>query len=157
LSLRKKGKMRWDYSRPAGKLFISDGKDVFLYTASDNRVEKVPLKDTEDMRAPLAFLLGRLDMKKEFRDFGTRAGEGGIWLDARAKADRLPYDKVEMLVSDAGAIEKLNVIGRDQSVLCYTFSGETLNPPLKDALFHFDIPVGAQVVDAVSFKGQEKE
>ena len=61
--------------RPAGKLFISDdGKTALLYTAGENRVEKMPLKDTEDMRAPLAFLLGRLDMKKEFRDFWLHPG-----------------------------------------------------------------------------------
>lgn len=157
LMLRKQGKMRWEYSRPEGKLFISDGKQVFLYTAADNRVEKVPLKDTEDMRAPLAFLLGRLDMKKEFRDFDTRGGEGGTWLNATAKSDRLPYAKVEMLVNDAGAIEKLNIIGRDQSVLNYAFSDERLNPRLNDKLFHFEIPAGAQVVDAVAYnKGQEK-
>ena len=157
LTLRKKGKMRWDYSRPQGKVFVSDGKEVFLYTAADNRVEKVPLKDTDDMRAPLAFLLGRLDMKKEFRDFDARPGDGGTWLYARAKTDRLPYDKIEMLVSDAGAIEKLNVIGRDQSVLSYTFSDEMLNPHVNDTLFHFEIPPGAQVVDAVTYKGQEKQ
>ena len=28
---------------------------IYLYTAWDNRVEKIPLKDTEDMRAPLRF------------------------------------------------------------------------------------------------------
>ncbi|MBV9266970.1 MAG: outer membrane lipoprotein carrier protein LolA, partial [Acidobacteriaceae bacterium] len=156
LMLRKQGKMRWEYSRPQGKLFISDGKNVFLYTALDNRVEKVPLKDTEDMRAPLAFLLGRLDMKKEFRNFTVRAGEGGTWLDATAKTDRLPYEKVEMLVSDTGTIQKLTVIGRDQSVLSYAFTEERLNPLLSDAVFHFQIPAGAQVIDAVSFKGQEK-
>ena len=58
LTLRKERKMRWDYARPAGKLFISDGKTVYLYSAVENRVEKMPLKNTEDMRAPLAFLLG---------------------------------------------------------------------------------------------------
>ena len=57
LTLRKERKMRWDYVRPAGKLFISDGKTVYLYSAAENRVEKMPLKETEDMRAPLAFLL----------------------------------------------------------------------------------------------------
>lgn len=90
LTLRKQGKMRWDYSRPAGKVFVSDGKNVFLYTAGDNRVEKVPLKDTEDMRAPLAFLLGRLDMKKEFGSFSVRAESGGEWLSASAKSERVP-------------------------------------------------------------------
>ena len=156
LTLRKQGKMRWDYSRPEGKLFISDGKEVFLYTAPDNRVEKVPLKDTEDMRAPLAFLLGRLDMKKEFRDFQSREADGGTWLDAAAKTDRLPYEKIQMLVTPKGSIQKLNVLGRDQSLLSYEFTDEKLNPPLNDILFHFEIPPGAQVVSAVDYKSQEK-
>lgn len=154
LTLRKQGKMRWDYARPTGKLFISDGKEVFLYTAADNRVEKVPLKDTEDMRAPLAFLLGRLDMKKEFRDFQVRQSDGAMWLDAAAKTDRLPYEKIEMLVAPDGSIEKLNVVGRDQSLLSYTFTDEKLNPALSDSLFHFQIPPGAQVVDAVDYKSE---
>ncbi len=152
LSLRKQGKMRWDYSRPEGKLFVSDGKEVFLYTARDNRVEKVPLKDTEDMRAPLAFLLGRLDMKKEFRDFQTHPADGATWLDATAKSERLPYEKVEMLVSPDGAIEKLNVVGRDQSLLSYAFTDEKLNPALSNELFHFRIPPGAEVVNAVEYR-----
>ena len=156
LSLRKQGKMRWDYARPKGKLFISDGKEVYLYTAADNRVEKVPLKDTEDMRAPLAFLLGRLDMRKEFRDFQTREGDGGIWLDASAKTDRLPYQRVEMLISRNGSIEKLNVVGRDQSLLTYTFTDEKINVALSDRLFHFQIPPGAEVVDAVDYRSEEK-
>ena len=154
LSLKKQGKMRWDYTRPQGTLFISDGKEVFLYTAADNRVEKVPLRDTEDMRAPLAFLLGRLDMKREFRDFKAYDAEGGTWLDATAKTDRLPYEKIQMLVDNEGSIQKLNVVGRDQSVLSYDFSHEKLNPELNSDLFHFRIPPGAQVVDAIDYKSQ---
>ena len=156
LSLRKQGKMRWDYTHPAGKLFVSNGKEVFLYTAADNRVEKVPLKDTEDMRAPLAFLLGRLDMKKEFRDFTTRQGDGGVWLDASAKTDRLPYEKIEMLIAPDGSIDRLNVVGRDQSLLSYTFTDEKINPHLSDTLFHFQIPPGAQVVNAVDYKSEKQ-
>ncbi len=156
LTLRKQGKMRWDYSQPAGKLFISDGKSVFLYTSGDNRVEKVPLKATEDMRAPLAFLLGRLDMKKEFRDFQVRNGDDGTWLEAKAKTDRVPYDGIRMLVGPDGLIRQLNVFGRDQSVTGFSFSNEKLNPPVPDELFHFKIPPGAEVVNAVEFAAEEK-
>jgi outer membrane lipoprotein carrier protein len=157
LLLRKQGKMRWDYTRPAGKLFISDGKNVFLYTARDNRVEKVPLKDTEDMRAPLAFLLGRLDMKKEFREFQVRAGDGGTWLEASAKNDRVPYEQIQMLIAPDGEVRELKVLGRDQSELAYAFSNEQLNPPLNEAVFHFQIPAGAEVVDAVAFGRQQEQ
>lgn len=155
LRLRKQGKMRWEYTHPEGKLFISDGKTVFLYTARDNRVEKVPLKDTEDMRAPLAFLLGRLDLRKEFRDFEVRPGEGGAWLDAAAKTDRIPYEQVQMLIAPDGEIRQLKVLGRDQSLLAYSFAQEQLNPPLDNAIFHFDIPAGAEVVDAIEFRSDQ--
>ncbi|MBV9759770.1 MAG: outer membrane lipoprotein carrier protein LolA [Acidobacteriaceae bacterium] len=155
LTLRKQGKMRWDYTHPAGKLFISDGKNVFLYTAKDNRVEKVPLKDTEDMRAPLAFLLGHLDMKKEFGGFQVHAGEGGAWLDALPVNGRVPYEKVRMLIAPDGSVRELKVMGRDQSEIDYSFSDEQLNPRVNEAMFHFQIPPGAEVVDAVEFKAQQ--
>jgi outer membrane lipoprotein carrier protein len=157
LTLRKQGKMRWDYTRPAGKLFISNGKTVYLYTAADNRVEKVPLKDTEDMRAPLAFLLGKLDMKKEFRDFTVSEGEGGSWLKALSKSDRVPYKTMEMLIGLNGSVRQLKVAGRDESLLTYTFQDEKVNPPVADALFHFTVPPGAQVVDAVEFRSETQD
>ena len=156
LRIRKQGKMRWDYTRPTGKLFVSDGKTIYLYTARDNRVEKVPLKDTEDMRAPLAFLLGRLELKKEFRDFQVRPGTGGAWLEASAKNERIPYEEVQMLIAPDGEVKELKLVGRDQSLLAYAFSGEELNPVLNDALFHFQIPPGAEVVDAIRYRQQER-
>ena len=155
LTLRKQGKMRWDYSRPAGKLFISDGKTVFLYTAADNRVEKIPMKETEDMRAPLAFLLGHLDMQKEFRDFETWDDARGRWLKARARSERTPYTDVQMLLGPNGEIEDLTVHGRDESTLHFTFTNERVNPAVPDALFHFAIPDGAQVVDAIATEAQK--
>jgi outer membrane lipoprotein carrier protein len=156
LTLRKGGKMRWDYVRPEGKLFVSDGKTIYLYTSGDNRVEKVPLRDTEDMRAPLAFLLGKLEMKKEFRDFQVHEQSGGTLLTASAKNDRLPYKSVEMLIASDGSIRQLQVAGRDESLLTYVFRDEKLNIPLNDSIFHFTIPPGAEVVDAVDYKGEGK-
>lgn len=159
LTLRKQGKMRWDYTRPQGKLFLSDGKNVYLYTAMDNRVEKVPLKDTEDMRAPLAFLLGRLDLKREFRDIdlsGSGPGPGTWWLDAKAKNDRIPYESIRMLIAPDGSIRQLKVIGRDDSVIEYSFADEKLNPPVGDEAFRFTIPPGATVVESIEFGSQGK-
>ena len=117
--------MRWDYLRPAGKLFISDGKTVYLYSAAENRVEKMPLRETDDMRAPLAFLLGRLDMKKEFQDFTARPERWRSWLTARSKNDRTPYDKIEMLVAPDGEVKGLKVAGRDQSLHDVRIQGRT--------------------------------
>jgi outer membrane lipoprotein carrier protein len=156
LTLRKQGKMRWDYERPAGKLFISDGKTIYLYAATDNRVERVPMKQAEDLRAPLGFLLGRLDLRKEFRNFTVKPGEGGEWLQAEAKNDKAPYSTVEMLVGSNGEIRQLRVEGRDESKLSFTFEGEVLNPPVPESRFQFAIPPGAEVVDTIETQGEAR-
>ena len=155
LSLRKQGKMRWDYSQPAGKVFVSDGRTMFLYTAEDNRVEKIPLKNTEDMRAPLAFLLGHVDVSRDFRNLQCRPGQGGTWLEAAAKTDRMPYATIKMLIAADGEVRQLEVSERDGAELRFRFSGERLNPAIRDDVFHFEIPRGAEVVDSLAAGRQE--
>jgi outer membrane lipoprotein carrier protein len=150
LALRKPGRMRWDYSQPAGKVFVSDGKMVYLYTAEDRRVERSTLRASEDMRAPMAFLLGRLELKKEFSSFNTRAAEGGTWLEAAPKNNQVPYEKIEMLIAADGSIHQLKIQGRDESLLSFLFTNESVNPALNNRLFEFAIPAGADVVDAVT-------
>ncbi|MFZ0591795.1 MAG: outer membrane lipoprotein carrier protein LolA [Bryobacteraceae bacterium] len=150
LVLRKPGRMRWTYSDPPGKLFVSDGQTVYLYTAADNRVERSRLKATDDLRAPMAFLLGRLNLKNDFRGFETNPAPNGTYLIAEAKNDRLPYGKIRMLIGPDLQIQELTIDGRDGSVLGFVFRNEKLNPPVPDAAFHFTIPAGAELVDAVN-------
>jgi len=150
LYLRKPGRMRWEYTQPSGKLFVSDGKQVYLYLPGENRVEKMKLKETEDMRAPLAFLLGKLNFEKEFQNLQARVGEGGSLVTAEPKSDSLPYSKVEFLVSATYEIRKLHIVGQDQSVLDFVFESEKLNPPLANSMFQFQPPAGAEVVESGS-------
>jgi outer membrane lipoprotein carrier protein len=160
LYLRKPGKMRWDYSSPAGKLFVSDGKNVFFYTPRGNRAEKVSLKDTDDMRAPLAFLLGKLEFEREFQNFRLATPSGGLMtLSVDPKSDRLPYKQVEFTFDNLYQITKLNVTGHDNSVLTFVFTNERLNPAMDDKLFRFDLPPGATFADpatAASASGNAK-
>jgi len=148
LTLRKPGRMRWDYTTPAGKLFVSDGKDVYLYTPDAHRVEKTKLKASEDMHAPLAFLLGKLDFVKEFRDFDLKSEGANYLITAKAKSDKLPYEKIQMLVTPDFAIQQLVINGQDLSLLTFQLDGEKVNPPVDDALFKFQIPAGATLVDS---------
>lgn len=147
LTLRKPGRMRWDYTLPAGKLFVSDGKQVFLYNPDLKRVERMPLKESEDMRAPLAFLLGKLDFSKEFRDIQMKPVGPDFLVTAGAKSAKLPYERIEMLVTPAFTIRKLVVNGQDQSVLTFQFDQEKLNPAVDDSRFQFQVPPGATIVN----------
>jgi len=147
LLLRKPGRMRWDYSSPQGKLFVSDGKYLWLYTPSNNQVEKMKIKESDDMRAPLAFLLGKLHFSKEFSDIQAHPVPGGTRITAKPKTSSLPYTKVEFDVGADDQIRRVQVYGYDQSVLEFHFENEKLNPPLEASLFRFKIPQGAELVE----------
>lgn len=147
LSLRKPGKMRWDYRAPEGKLFLSDGKHIYFYSPSARRAEKLKLSEADDLRAPLAFLLGRLDFSRDFRAFEWSAEGDDTRIKALPKSDRLPYSAVEFIVTSSRRIRWLSVLGRDQMVLEFRFDGEKLNPPLAASLFRFEIPPGSEFVD----------
>lgn len=147
LLLRKPGRMRWDYTQPKGKLFVSDGKDIWLYTPSDNRVVKRKLRESEDMRAPLAFLLGKLDFSKEFRNIVARPEGADTRITAETKTDNLPYSSVEFLVTRESRIREVKVKGLDNSLLAFVFDQEKVNPPADSNLFKFKAPPGAKVLE----------
>src|SRR5579862_5997299 len=67
LWLKKPGKMRWEYRSPREKLFVSDGKDAWFYVPSDRQARKTAAKKLEDVRSPLAFLLGKTKLEKELQ------------------------------------------------------------------------------------------
>jgi outer membrane lipoprotein carrier protein len=148
LMLRKPGRMRWDYSQPAGKLFVSDGKLLWLYTPAENRVERMKFQESDDMRAPLAFLLGKLHFDKEFRNLQAKPEGTDTRIVAEPKTDTLPYSAVEFLVAPDSHIKEVRVTGFDKSVLHFTFDQERVDPKLDDKLFNFQVPKGAELVEA---------
>ena len=149
LFLRRPGRMRWQYDSPKGKLFLSDGKEMYLYTPASNQVQEMKVRDSEDMRAPLAFLLGRLDFWRDFQRFVSRPEESDVRITAQPKSDRAPYSEVEFVVTPSHEIRYLRVTGQDQSVMEFRFMHEKLNPPLAESLFRFVPPPGAEVIEGV--------
>jgi outer membrane lipoprotein carrier protein len=148
LYLRKPGRMRWQYTTPAGKLWVSDGEFVYSYDPDERRVEKSKLKDAGDLRAPLAFLLGKLNFHDDFRQF-TSAPEGtDTKVVALPKSDKFPYTEVAFVASPQFVIKSLTVKGADGSTMDYVFDNEKKDPLLTDTLFKFSPPPDVAVVDA---------
>jgi outer membrane lipoprotein carrier protein len=142
LTLRKPGRMRWEYQQPAGKVFVSDGKQLWFYSPAANRVEITRVKEAADLRAPLAFLLGRLDFKRDFQTLTEAGGE----LIGVPKDGRAPYREVRFRTDGAGGITGLTITGQDAAVMNFAFSGEERNVAVKESLFTFSPPPGAEVV-----------
>ena len=147
LMLHKPGRMRWDYTQPKGKLFVCDGKFLYLYTPDDNRAERMKLQMSDDMRAPLAFLLGKLHFSKEFQDIHGTPDGSDTRVTAKPKGDNLPYSNVEFVVAPDASIREVKVTGYDKSVLDFHFDQEKVDPPLNARLFQFQLPPGAQLTE----------
>jgi outer membrane lipoprotein carrier protein len=148
LELRKPGRMRWDYASPAGKMFLSDGKHFYLYTPGTGRVEVSSIRDTEDMHAPLAFLLGKLNFYKEFSGFELHGEGPDTWIAVEPTNQALPYEKVEFLVTPDSRIRRLRVTQDDLSILDFKFDEEQRNVSLDAGRFIFHAPPGAEIEDA---------
>jgi outer membrane lipoprotein carrier protein len=147
LFLRKPGKMRWDYAAPAGKVFLSDGKNVLLYTPGNNRLEKSRLKESEDLRAPLAFLLGKLNFWKEFRSFSSHPEGTSTLVSATPNSDQLAYTAVDFLIAPDAQIHRVRITGVDHSILEFAFDNEQVNAPVTASMFAFTPPPGTEIVE----------
>ena len=151
LYLSKPGRMRWEYESPEAKLFVTDGKTVILYLPEENRVMESAVKETEDIKAPLAFLLGRLDFDEQFQKmetspYFTPTEEGNFVFKAYSKqlAERMEW----VLFEVTPEYEIRRVVARERGGLEteFQFKGMESNPQLADSLFQVTAPEGAEVV-----------
>jgi outer membrane lipoprotein carrier protein len=78
LQLKRPGKMRWDYRQPEEKIFIVNDKTVYFYLPKDKEVTITDLKESDDPRAPFAFLLGRRNLQKDFKTIEVSSLESPI-------------------------------------------------------------------------------
>ncbi len=59
LLLKKPGQMRWNYQDPHPKLFVTDGHTAWFYVPGEHQARRTPIKQLEDLRSPLRYLLGK--------------------------------------------------------------------------------------------------
>ena len=147
LTLQKPGRMRWNYTRPAGKFFLTDGKFAYYYSPNTRQVSRSKIKEADDLRAPLAFLIGQLDFYRDFKEFRTTPEGVNTYISATPKSPRAPYTQVDFLVTPDSRIEMLKVTGQDGSIMRYRLSGEKSNPALPPSTFEFVKPEGAELID----------
>ena len=67
LVLQRPRRMRWEYDPKPGKLFIVNGRDVWLYVPADREATHADLNNVSDARFPFLFLLGQTNLRREFR------------------------------------------------------------------------------------------
>ena len=84
VSVKKPGKMRWDYTSPEKKLFVSDGQTMFLYFPNEKQVMKNAVPGQDQATSAVLFLMGKGNIT---RDFNVRWAEGGSDTTYRLRLD----------------------------------------------------------------------
>jgi outer membrane lipoprotein carrier protein len=152
LWLKKPGKMRWEYRSPEEKLFLADGKTTWLYIPAERQARKSPLKNLEDVRSPLAFLLGKTKLEKELKVLSF-APDLRAWKPEDVMVRGVPLgleDRIEQVVLEITPehrIARILIHGVDDSVTEYRFSNQKENVAVADKQFRFMAPAGTEVIE----------
>jgi outer membrane lipoprotein carrier protein len=150
LTLKKPGRMRWDYSSPQGKLFLLDGTFAWFYSPGDPQVQRLPAKDLDDLRSPLRFLLGHASLEKEIADLAIAPAPNGLFtLSGHPKGEQARVARLTLTVTAEGAITAMQVEEVDGALTRFSFTGEQPNAAIPAETFRFTPPPGIPVVSAL--------
>ncbi len=157
----KPGKMRWDYARPNGQIFVSNGEQLVVYQPPDEGEQHGQLieRPIQDDQIPLAFSFltgtGRLDRDFNLRllDPARQGFPGGYVLELRPRVPTPQYERVLFYVRimerggrQAGVIQRVLIIDSAGNRNRFDFREMRFNRNVPEARFQFTPPAGTRRV-----------
>jgi len=150
LLLVKPGRMKWEYSKPAGKFFLLDGSFSWFYSPGDSQVQRIPAKELDDLRSPMRLLLGHTKLEKELVNLtAAPAPNGRFTLSGVPRGLEKRVSRLALTVTAEGTITAIEVEETDGALTRFTFAGEEPNAPVPLSTFRLNAPAGVPVVDAL--------
>ena len=149
--VKKPGKMRWQYTAPEEKLFVSDGVKLYSYIPQDKQVIVAAVPPDNDATTPTLFLAGKGSLTRDFTPTlvdlppGMPAGSKALKLVPKAKQP--DYDWL-VLVVDPASLDLRGLVTMDAQggKSSFSFTNLKQNLGLADKDFAFKIPRGVDVV-----------
>jgi len=156
LQVKKPGKMRWEYTAPEAKTFVSDGVKMYSYIPADKQVVVSPVPPEDQASTPMLFLAGKGSLTRDFTASLVAPPAGTPADTSRAlklvpKTHQQDYDEM-VLVVDRQSLALRGLVTVDGQGGKSSFSFEKLkeNAGLTDKEFAFKIPRGVDVVSTGS-------
>ena len=148
MSVKKPGMMRWDYTQPEKKTFVSDGRKIYSYMPQDRQVIINRVPPDSEAPTPALFLAGKGNVTRDFTAGSAESAIPGTYglklVPKRAEAD---YDYLVLNLDPATLqILGLSTIDRQGGESTFTFTNLKENRGLSDNEFAFRIPRGVDVV-----------
>jgi outer membrane lipoprotein carrier protein len=153
VAVKKPGKMRWEYSAPEKKTFVSDGVKIYSYIPQDRQVIVSSVPQGDDATTAVMFLAGKGDVSRDFTASYPQslpagiAPTGTVALNLVPKRAERDYDRLILFVDPATfRIRALTTNDRQGGESTFTFSNMKENQGLADKDFAFRIPRGVDVI-----------
>lgn len=156
LLLKKPGQMRWDYDQPHPKLFVTDGHTAWFYVPGERQARRTSIKQLDDLRSPLRYLLGKTKLEKELDGLSLAPDEkpvnaGDVVLRGIPKGMRDRVEQTLLEIAPDGLIVRISVEELDGSQTEFRFHQQKENVQIPDQQFHFVPPDGVEVVAGTEF------
>jgi outer membrane lipoprotein carrier protein len=151
LWIKKPGKMRWEYTSPQKKTFVTDGSIAWFYVPGERQARRTPLKSLNDLRSPLRYLLGRTKLEKELRGLSL-ASDVRPEMAGDVVLRGVPVgmeDRVSMLLLESdgrGFLRRIVMQELDGSTTEFRMENQTENVAVSDGEFSFRPPAGVEVL-----------
>jgi len=152
LWLKKPRKMRWDYRSPREKVFVSDGRIVWFYVPAERQVRKTEFRKLDDLRSPIAFLLGKTKLENELRGLSKVVDQaplipGDIVLRGVPQAMARQVNEVQLEITPTNQIVRIVLMDPEGGTTDFRFADWKENVSLNDSQFDFTPPPGVETVD----------
>src|SRR5438093_3088207 len=102
LIIKKPGRMRWQYTTPEEKLFVSDGVKMYSYIPQDKQVIVSSVPAADEATTPTLFLAGKGNLTRDFSatliDLPPGAPAGSRALKLVPKTRQRDYDWLTLVV-----------------------------------------------------------
>jgi outer membrane lipoprotein carrier protein len=151
VAIKKPGRMRWEYTTPDRKTFVSDGRRIYSYIPADKQVIVSPVPPDDEASTAVLFLAGKGNLTRDFDAsyVDAPADAWGLRLNPRKKQS--DYDWLVVIVDRATMqIRTLSAADAQGGRSTFQFSNYHENTGLPDKMFEFKIPRGTDVITSGS-------
>jgi outer membrane lipoprotein carrier protein len=148
VAVKKPGRMRWIYTSPERKEFVSDGQKMYAYIPEDRQVTVSDVPADSQAPTPVLFLAGKGDLVKDFT--ASQADSpvpGSIGLKLTPRRNEPEYEYLIVAVDPATLqIRALTTRDRQGGESTLRFENLQENKGISDKDFAFRIPRGVDVI-----------
>jgi outer membrane lipoprotein carrier protein len=148
VAVKKPGRMRWIYTSPEQKEFVSDGQKMYSYIPEDKQVVVSDVPSDTEAPTPVLFLAGKGDLVKDFAAAQAESAvTGAIGLKLTPRRSEPEYEYVIIAVDPATLqIRALTTRDRQGGESTIRFENMQENKGIPDKDFAFRIPRGVDVI-----------